>query len=126
MKIRCLSFLTLLLLLASQAQADSPLPALHSLSVQQDKIIFEVTSHGCSKDADFKLRVEDGPRITLLRTRPDFCKRMPVVFRVERSRSDTGLSLQTPFTVSNPFMPPPSKSKARSVKSPTKGKSLSK
>ena len=108
-----------LLLLTMQAKAESSIPVLHSFAIDQDSIVFELTSYGCSTDADFELRVENGPAITLIRKRPDLCKRAPMVFQVKRSLSESGLSLQTPFTIRNPFAPPP-------VKYREKGKPFSK
>jgi len=97
-----------LALLSLQARAAPSIPVLHSLAIQQNNIVFALTSFGCSRDADFELRVEDGETgITLIRKRPDRCKRAPMVFRVKRSLSASGLSLQTPFSVRNPFAPPP-------------------
>jgi len=117
--IYCLVLSAGLLLPAIQAKAEPSIPVLHSLSIYHDSVIFELTSYGCSKDADFELRVEDGPAITLVRNRPDRCKRLPMVFQVKRSLNGSGLSLQTPFAVRNPFAPPPSKH-------PAKGKPFSK
>jgi hypothetical protein len=108
-----------LFLLTMQAKAESSIPVLHSFAIHQDSIVFELTSYGCSTDADFELRVENGPAITLIRKRPDYCKRVPMVFQVKRSLSESGLSLQTPFTIHNPFAPPP-------VKYREKGKTFSK
>jgi len=110
-----------LFLLTMQTKAESSIPVLHSFAIHQDSIVFELTSYGCSTDADFELRVENGPAITitLIRNRPDRCKRAPMVFQVKRSLSESGLSLQTPFTIRNPFAPPP-------VKHKVKGKSFSK
>lgn len=99
-----------LLLLVIQAKAEPSIPILHSIAVQQNSIVFTLTSHGCSKDADFELRVKnEGSSITLLRTRVDRCKRAPMVFQVKRSLNEAGLSLQIPFAVRNLFAPPPVK-----------------
>ncbi len=108
-----------LFLLTIQAKAESSIPVLHSFAIHQNSVVFELTSYGCSTDTDFELRVENGPAITLIRHRPDLCKRAPMIFRVKRSLGDSGLSLQTPFTVRNPFAPPP-------VKYSSKGKPFSK
>ncbi len=102
-----------LFLLAIQAKAESSIPVLHSFAIHQNSVVFELTSYGCSKDADFELRMEDGPAIILVRKRPDRCKRAPMVFQVKRSLDGSGLSLQTPFTIRNPFAPPPAKHKAK-------------
>jgi len=72
-----------LLLLSVPAFAKPGIPAVHSISIQQDNIVFNVTSFGCSQDADFELKVEDGQRITLYRTRPDLCKRAPMVIQIK-------------------------------------------
>ncbi len=96
-------------LLTMQAKAESSIPVLHSVAIHPDSIVFELTSYGCSTDSDFELRVENGPAITLIRKQPDRCKRAPMVFQVKRSLSESGLSLQTPFAVRNPFAPPPAK-----------------
>jgi len=108
-----------LFLLAIHAKAEPGIPVLHSFAIHQNSVVFELTSYGCSTDTDFELRVENGPVITLIRHRPDLCKRAPMVFQVKRSLDDSGLSLQTPFTVRNPFAPPP-------VKYSPKGKPSSK
>lgn len=105
----CLVLSVGLLLLTTQVRAEQDTPVLHSFTLYQDSIVFELTSHGCSKDADFALRTDDGPGITLIRNRPDRCKRAPMVFQVKRSLTGSGLSLQTPFAVRNPFAPPPAK-----------------
>jgi hypothetical protein len=98
------------------AQAAPDMPALHSLTVKQNNIIFEVTSYGCSRDTDFELRVGDGPGISLIRKRPDLCKRAPMVMQIKRSLKESGLSLQTPFAVHNVFLPAPAKHKTAGKK----------
>ena len=111
-----------LLLLSVPAFAKPGIPAVHSISIQQDNIVFNVTSFGWSQDADFELKVEDGQRITLYRTRPDLCKRAPMVIQIKRSLQEAGLSMQRPFSVINPFSPPPVKRKGKPEKYPSKGK----
>ena len=110
-----------LLLLSVPACAKPSIPALHSISIQGDNIVFNVTSFGCSQDADFELKVEDGQRITLYRTRADHCKRAPMVIQIKRSLQKSGLSMQRPFSANNPFSPPPIKRKGQPEKYPSKG-----
>jgi hypothetical protein len=92
-------------------QAEPSIPALHSIEINQNTIVFEVTSYGCSQDEDFELRVEDNASITLIRKRADRCKRAPMVMPIKRSLNKYGLTLQQPFAVKNPFTPPPVKRK---------------
>lgn len=102
-----------LFLLTIPARAEQDIPVLHGFAIHQNSIVFELTSYGCSKEADFALRTDDGPGITLIRNRPDRCKRAPVVFQVKRSLTGSGLSLQIPFAVRNPFAPPPAKQSSK-------------
>jgi len=98
-----------LFLIATQLQAEPTIPALHSIAIQENTVVFEVTSYGCSRDEDFELQVEDSASITLIRNRLDRCKRAPMVMQIKRSLEKYGLSLQQPFSVRNPFTPPPVK-----------------
>jgi hypothetical protein len=100
----------------TNTHAEPNMPALHSLAVKQNSIVFEVTSYGCSRDTDFELRVDDGPGISLIRKRPDRCKRAPMVIQIKRSLKASGLSLQTPFAIRNAFSAPPVKHKTGSKK----------
>jgi hypothetical protein len=110
MKIRTHLFIgSGLLLLSAQLQAEQSIPVLHSIAIQENTIVFEVTSYGCSRDEDFELQVEDGASITLIRNRVDRCKRAPMAIQIKRSLEKYGLSLQQPFSVRNPFIPPPVK-----------------
>lgn len=109
-----------LFLLTAQTHAEPSIPALHSITIQEKTIVFEVTSYGCSRDEDFELQVEDSAGITLIRTRIDRCKRAPMVMQIKRSLEKYGLSLQQPFSVHNPFMPPPVKRKPLAETNPTK------
>jgi hypothetical protein len=84
---------------------------LHGIGIEQDQLVYTVTSHGCTRDEDFDLRVEKGevPRITLIRLRPDLCKRLPLAKTLRRPLAPYGLSLETPFAIVNPLTPPPAK-----------------
>ena len=115
------SFLILIFgaLQASPLWAETSIPALHSLSTQEDSIVFEVTSYGCSRDDDFELQTEGKTSITLIRKRADRCKRAPMAINVKRSLKENGLSLKQPFAVRNPFTPPPIKRKSFSKNYPT-------
>jgi hypothetical protein len=97
--------------LSPMTQAAGAIARLHSIGVEQDMLVFTVTSHGCTRDEDFELRVEPGEvqRVTLIRLRPDLCKRVPLAKRIRLPLTEHGLSLDKPFAVSNPLLPPPAK-----------------
>ena len=97
--------------LSPAVQAAGDIARLHGIGVEQDMLVFTVTSNGCTQNEDFELRVEPGavPRVTLMRLRPDLCKRVPLAKRIQFPLMDYGLSLDTPFAIGNPLVPPPAK-----------------
>ncbi|NOX76920.1 MAG: hypothetical protein GXP17_09990 [Gammaproteobacteria bacterium] len=73
-----------ILLFIAQAQAAPSAARLHHYSLSPQTLTFTVTSTGCTRVQDFDLSVERDSsdhnaalRITVVRTKPDWCKGMP-------------------------------------------------
>ena len=81
---------------------------LHGLMIRDGKIVVSVTSTGCTKSEHFKLDVVDANgelAVTVFRTQPDFCKKVPFVIEMELDLPEQAQS--APFKVQNSFIKGP-------------------
>ncbi len=102
-------------ILWSTAQAALNTARLHHYSLSPQAVTFTVTSTGCTREQDFDLLVERDPsdrdatlRVTVIRTKPDWCKSMPqpVTFTKTLPRDH---SSSAPVVVTNAVTPAPGK-----------------
>ena len=110
----------------SLAQAELVIETLHQVSVETGEITFTVTGTGCTSEKDFELLIEPGEisRVTVIRTRPDRCKRAPQPIRIKKPLTVDGRALDTPpdtpIIIRNPMSTPPGKTGKRQRTLPPK------
>ncbi len=79
------SLMALPLMLISACAPAGSLETLHAISLHKESVTIAVTGHGCTRAADFQVRLgnsqtpDDGPsqELSILRIRPDRCRGMP-------------------------------------------------
>ncbi len=105
-RISVLLFSSFLLLFSVVAMAgldaSKSLRLLGQVEITSAGVQFGVESHGCTQAKHFRAEIRDH-RLTLVRTRSDFCRRMPFRVRVTVpiTRMDAGDS--EPFYLVNPI-----------------------
>jgi hypothetical protein len=106
----------------SLAQAELIAETLHQVSVETGEITFTVTGTGCTSEKDFELLIAPGeiPKVTVIRTRPDRCKRTPQPVSIKKPLIADGRILDAPITIRNPMSAPPDKTGKRQKMPPQK------
>ena len=96
-----------LIAMISFAAGGATPAALLSIERTGNDLTLSVISNGCSQDEDFYLQVHEADdkfvEVTLIRTRPDNCKRFPKPMQITRSLP-TYIASGTPVRILNPII----------------------
>jgi len=83
--------------------------SIYRYTLDTDKLIVWVTSHGCTHARDLSLEVDQSSNYTALtvtRTKPDRCRRAPMIEPIELQLDTLGLAPSTPVLINNPIVAP--------------------
>ncbi len=86
---------------------ESHVESVSAVSISADAVRVSVVSHGCTSATDFQVEhvVEQGQcRLTIVRTKPDLCKRAPFVAEIEIAWSLPDACVDLPVVVANPLL----------------------
>ncbi|MCU7917500.1 MAG: hypothetical protein KZQ95_03980 [Candidatus Thiodiazotropha sp. (ex Epidulcina cf. delphinae)] len=102
--------LSVILIIASgcHATAKSANPiveSLHGISVTANSLSFAVTSNGCTRKEHFGFIVQPAtvPQLTIVRKRPDNCRRKRHVIELEYPLPMVGIDGKKAIAISNPL-----------------------
>jgi len=88
------------------AKKNSKIETLYELSLYNKSVHFDVKSTGCTRSEDFKVKLstlEDNPKLTIYRIRPDRCKGAPKTVSLVKSVDYSDVSFGDDVVILNPF-----------------------
>ena len=88
---------------------QSALVPVANVRVEQDQVIATVISFGCTSAEDFTVEhavLNNRCELSIIRTKPDFCKKAPMPVELSIATSIPDLCLQGEVVITNPAMRP--------------------
>lgn len=105
----CGLFVNACMPLQSNANDDKAIETLYSFSAVSENLEIGVKSSGCTKSEDFSTYVvwgENEDHLSIVRTKPDRCRRMPMIKRVIISVDPAKLKSGRSVVLDNPVAVP--------------------
>jgi hypothetical protein len=81
---------------SSGAEEVSVAETIYGYKTNSQRLLVKVKSHGCTQSKHFSLRKVDSTSYELVRNKPDYCKRMPMVVQIEMAAPVNDVALTNP------------------------------